>query len=124
MSNNYNGELLTAQELIAEFGQPVTISRLVPSDYDPATGSASMSSVTESGFGVLLELNTMGGGWQNAPGSLIIGGDKQLLLSTAGISVPQLDDSVLVNGVIYTLVVIKPLAPGGLAIFYDCTIRA
>jgi hypothetical protein len=114
-------------------GQTVTLTRIVPGAYDPATSTTTgASTVTQTGSGALFEYTTfLRAGLRNDKGlGLIVEGDKQFLLSpfdSAGNALspgPVIDDQVtLANGVVYTITSISPLAPAGLVIFYELNLR-
>jgi hypothetical protein len=108
----------TAAELLASFGQTVTLSRQEVSDYDPATGSATFTATLQSAPGALFDY-----GSRDIDGTLIKRGDKKLLIAALGITAPQVDDTVTVNGVVYTIVHIIATNPAATAIMYICTIR-
>jgi hypothetical protein len=108
----------TAAELLTEFGQAVTLSRQTAGAYNPATGAAAVTVTTQTGTGAIFDY-----GSRDIDGTLIKQGDKKLLLAALGITAPQVDDTVTVNGVVYTIVLIKALNPAATAVMYICTIR-
>lgn len=114
----YDEALATATALLKELGQPVTLTRVTVGTYNPATSSASSTTVNQTTSGVLLEIDLA-----QIDQTLIKTGDKRLLMSASGISQPQLDDSVAVNGRTYTIKHIKELNPAGTAVLYDCLVR-
>lgn len=115
----------TANRLIADKGLAVTLTRQAAGTYDPATGAPAIATTTQTGKGVILPFAA---GLRHAGGSNIVQGDKQLLLSainSAGspLTPPALDDKVTAAGVDYVITEIAPLAPAGLNIMFDCTVR-
>lgn len=121
--NFYDRLQATANRLLKGKGQTVTITSQTVGDYDPATGSAPVTASTQTGWGAVFEYTN-----KNIDGTLIIAGDKQLLLSainSAGIllATPQVNDTVTIGGQVSTIKQIKPLNPAGTALLFDCNIR-
>jgi hypothetical protein len=113
----------TANRLLKGKGQAITLSRQTAGAYNPATGTAAVTVTTQTAYGAMFEY-----GDKNIDGVLIQEGDKQLLLSalnSAGTALvaPQLNDTVTINTVVYTVVRIKPLSPAGTTVLFDCNIR-
>jgi len=114
----------TADKLLKGKGQTVTLTKETAGAYDPATGTATVTTSAQTAYGAVFEY-----GNQNIDGTLIKEGDKQLLLSAfqtdgTALTAPVVNDTVTIGGVIYTITRIKPLAPAGTTVIYDCNIRA
>lgn len=116
----------TANRLIADKGQTVTITRRASGAYNTATGTSSITETTQTGKAVLLPL----AGYRKVDGTSIVAGDETLLLSalnTAGAALtePIIGDTLtLADGTTdYTLVEIDALNPAGLGILFDCVVR-
>jgi hypothetical protein len=119
----YSKMQATANRLLKGKGQEITLTRQTAGAYDPATGTAAVTTTTQTAYGAMFEY-----GDKNIDGVLIKEGDKQLLLSalnSAGTALvaPQLNDTVTINTVVYTVVRIKPLSPAGTTVLFDCNIR-
>jgi hypothetical protein len=119
----------TADKLLKGKGQTVTLTTQSSGTYDPATGSATVTTSTQYAYGAVFEYNTLQGGRYNGEETLIKEGDKQLLLSAyktdgTALTAPVVNDTVTISGVVYTITRIKPLAPAGTTVIYDCNIRA
>lgn len=118
---------LSANRMIEAKGQTVTLTRQVPGAYNTATATASITSTTQTGKGVILPF---GEGLRKMAGTNIAIGDKQCLLSAlksdgTALTAPQVGDTITdANSVVYEITEVAPLAPAGLAIFYDLTVRA
>lgn len=116
---------LSAHQQIEAKGQTVTLTRRASGAYNTATGSASITTTTQTGKGVILPL----GGYRKVNGTTIVAGDETLLLSglnSDGVALtePVVNDTVTdANGKAYTLTVVDPLKPAGLSIMFDCVIR-
>lgn len=125
MVADYTIDRAEAADMIAEFGQAVTLTRRTSGAYDPATGSASITETTQAGKGVILPLSPM----KKSVGTNIPEGAQQLLLSalkTDGttLTVPHVDDTVtLASGEVMALIAIDPLTPAGVAVLYDCIVK-
>lgn len=117
----------SAAAMIADFGQAITLTRRAPGAYNTATGTSATTTSTQAGKGVILPFAS---GLRKMAGTNIPATDKQCLLSaltTAGtaITAPKLDDTLTdAGGTVYSIVEIAPLAPAGLAIIYEMTVRA
>lgn len=118
----------TANRLISDKGQTVTITHYAAGTYDPATGTAAIVETTQTGKGVILPL----AGYRKVGIGNIAAGDETLLLSAlnsagAALTAPKVDDTVIVGGGLaptHSLVVIDPLHPDGLDCLYDCVARS
>lgn len=112
-------ELATvADELLAEFGQSVTIRHRTSGAYDPATGAVAVTTTDEAGYGAVFDYDT-----KHIDGTMIVRGDKYALLSPIGITAPDTDDRLIIGGVEYGIVSIKTEAPAGTAVLHTVQIR-
>ena len=116
---SFYGDLaITSNELLAEFGQAITIRVQTAGEYNPETGTSAITTVDTVGNGCVFDYGT------NAiDGTMIAQGDKQLLLSPVGMAEPGVDDLVLVGGVSWRITRVKSIAPAGVAVIYDCNLR-
>lgn len=116
----------SADRMIAAKGQAVTLTRRSAGAYNTATGAATVTTSTQTGKGVILPF---GPGLRNQSGSAITADDRQCLLAalnTAGTALtePKVNDELTdANSVKYTVTEVSPLAPAGLSIIYELTIR-
>lgn len=114
----------TARAMLTESGQLVTLTRRVVGAYDPATAGVAMTETNATAFGAVFPLSSIRYASHKQADSLIVQGDRQLILE-AVTPPPRVDDRVtLADGAICTIVTADPLAPAGVPILYDCTIRA
>lgn len=116
----------SADRMIAAKGQAVTLTASTSGTYDPATGTATITTTTQTGKGVILPL----AGYGKVDGVNIIAGDETLLLSTlnsagGALTEPGVNDMLtLADGTTkYTFVEVNALSPAGLDIIYDCVVR-
>ncbi len=114
----------TANEIIEEFGQAVTLTHVIPGAYDPTTGGVTNTTTTQTGTGAVVNWAA-----RQIDGTLIRATDKRLLLSplnTAGaaLTAPVLGDTVSIGGVTYTLVEpLKEINPAGTVVLFDVNLR-
>jgi hypothetical protein len=125
---DYSQETRDAARDLLAAGAVVTLSWSIATAYDPANPSAPPSApVAVQAAGVTLAYNLKQLGTQ--PDSLIRAGDKQLLLAAldvtgAALPEPPPDAQVtLADGSVWLVKNPQPLAPAGVPIMYDITIR-
>ncbi len=119
----YDEMAALALEMIAEFGQPVTIRATTVGEYDPETGSASPDTVIDqTAQGILLDFS--GQEFQN--NSLIKQGDKKLKIAAQGLAwAPDLLNKVVVQGRTWSIVPpLKEINPAGTPILYELQVRS
>lgn len=116
----------SAANLIAAKGQAVTLTRRTAGAYDPTTGAAAITETTQTGKGVILPFSV---GLRKQAGTNITATDRLCYLSglTTGGSVltaPEVDDTLTdANSVKWSISEVSPLAPAGLSIIYELTLR-
>lgn len=111
----------TADRLIAAKGQTVTLTRRASGAYNPATGSAAISTTTQTGKGVILPLSA---GLKHMTGSNIPSGAVQCLLSAIGITAPKVDDTLTdATGQAWAIIEVSALEPAGSPVMYDLMLR-
>lgn len=116
---SFYGELaLTADDLLKEFGQAVTIRTQTPGEYDPETGTSAITPVDTVGNGCVFDYGT------NAiDGTMIVQGDKQLLLSPVGMATPDIGSIAIIGDDQWNIVSVKTTAPAGVAVLFECQLR-
>ena len=115
----------TSNRLLVSKGQSVTLKHTVVGEYVPGSG-VETSTTTQYGTGAVTEWDS-----RQVDGTLIMTGDKRLLLSplnTSGVALtaPVLGDTVTdAASKVYTLTVpLETLNPAGTAVLYTCNMRA
>lgn len=123
MSAFYDRQAATAQRLLAQFGQPVTVSRVTGGTEDPLTGDVT-GQTTESYTpnGVLLNYSVKEAGDSRAAGNEIRTSDRKLLLAPFDVD-PVVTDSVTVDGSEWTIIRIKTLRPAGQTLLHEIQVR-
>jgi len=116
----------TADRLIDAKGQTVTLTRRAAGTYSPAAGTATVTTSTQTGKGVIFPF---GPGLRNQAGSAITADDRLCYLSAlnstgAALTEPKVNDELTdAGGTKWTVTEVSPLAPAGLKIMYELTIR-
>lgn len=119
----YDEMAVMALDMITEFGQPVTISKTEPGEYDPEVGGESPGvTIEQIAQGILLDFT--GQEFQN--NSLIKQGDKKLKIAAQGLEwVPDLLNKVIIHGRIWSIVPpLKEINPAGTPILYELQVRS
>lgn len=124
MAFDYSEIADIADEILEEFGQAVTLTHVEPGTYVPGEGITN-TTTTQAGTGAVVDWDA-----RQVDGTLILIGDKRLLLSPLNIAgtvltAPVLGDTIIdAAGIVYTLVVpLKTVSPAGTAVLYDCNLR-
>jgi hypothetical protein len=125
---DYLQDARDTEAALAEDGAQITLSWSVPVVYDPATPNAPAAApVSVTAYGCVFPYSSNRIGTQ--PDSLIRAGDRQLLLAAldingATLSEPPPDAQVtLADGSLWLVKNPQPLAPAGVPVMYDITIR-
>lgn len=116
----------TAHRMIDAKGQAVTLTRLASGAYDPATGTAAITTTTQTGKGVIFDY---GDGLRKMAGSNIPAAARQCYLSalstTGTLSRPAVDDTLTdAAGLVYAISAVSELSPAGVDIIYILTMEA
>jgi hypothetical protein len=119
----YSDLAADADLLLAEFGQSITIRRQTAGEYDPETGSAAITTSDEVGNGCVFDFGLHASGQSFSAGSMILAGDKQLLLSPVGIAAPAPGCLAIIGADAWNIVSVKSTAPAGVAVIYECQLR-
>lgn len=119
----YDEMAVMALDMITEFGQPVTISKADPGEYDPETGGSSPgTTIEQTAQGILLDFT----GQEFQSNSLIKQGDKKLKITAQGLAwVPDLLNKVIIQGRTWSIVPpLKEINPAGTPILYELQVRS
>lgn len=114
----YSDMQQTANSMLSEFGQSVTITRKTSGAYDPAFGSVTITTTTQTGTGAIFDY-----GDRDINGTLVLQGDKKLLLSQIGIDDIEVNDTVTLGSNTYTVTNVKTLDPAGTNVMFVCNVR-
>ena len=124
MAFDYSKTSKTANRLVKNFGQALTLTHVVAGTYVPGAGITN-TTTTQYGYGAIVNWDS-----RQIDGSLILATDKKLLLSplnTAGtaLTAPVLEDKVTdAAGKVYTIVApLNTMNPAGTAVLYEVNLR-
>lgn len=109
----------TTDKLLTKFGQSLIITHIANGAYDPETGMAATTTTTQNAIGAIFDYGT-----KDIDGTLIKSGDKKLLLSPAGITIPTVGDSVTIGAAVSKITMIKEVSPAGTPVLYQANLRA
>lgn len=113
---NYARTCATAERLIDRFGQTGALRRMVSND-DPF--NPVLTPVDYACTFVVLDYAK-----KDIDGTLILQTDQMVYLSTQGLTIePNVTDKVVVGGVVFTIINVKPLSPAGVVVFYEMQVR-
>lgn len=117
MTFDYAASAATANRLIANFGQAVTLTRTVAGGYDPVTGTTSPDVVQAAT--VKAALLPYSNGDKLAAGGMVKAGDCKAYIAPSAAFAPNalttLTDSA---GIVWQLESVETLAPAGVAVLY------
>lgn len=113
------------EDMLGDKGQSLTLTRRSAGSYSTATGSATITTSTQTVKGAILPLSA----FHKSQGN-IVEGDQQLLLAAEDTSgsalspIPHVDDTATdANGDVWTITAVEPLSPAGTTVLFDCVIR-
>lgn len=114
----YAGLADTAARLLADKGQVISFSRQTGGTFDPVLGSESGASTTAfTGNGAAF-------GYNNAEidGTVVQRGDVRLIVESTT-TVPVQNDQCTVDSVVYRVMAVEPIAPGGITVINKVQLR-
>lgn len=117
----FDGDIQTAKELIAEFGEVSKVRRVIPGEPDPAAPwkPVQPTTVEVPVTAVWLNYNFQSSGELYVGGSLVKTGDKKVLVAALDISdITPSDLLVRADGSVYKVVNAKLLDPNGQKILW------
>ncbi len=109
----------TAAAMLAEFGQAVMFERREAGSYDPASGAAAEGTVSRWSLATVEE--AFGG--REIDGTLVMAGDRRLLVAAGGVA-PAVEDVVtLADGSAGVVKAVAPFSPGGVSLYFEVRVR-
>jgi hypothetical protein len=118
---DYQRARQTADRLLTKFGQSATLRQTsttggVP--WDPGSGTTTTTDTT-------VTLAVTDYTVAEIDGTLIQAGDRRAYISAEGtVAAPALTDTLIVGGINYSVVAVKPLNPGGTVVMWEVQARA
>ena len=123
MSAFYDEMAAVADVLLRDFGKPLTLRVVTPGTYNPGTGSAADTTVDYAGTGALFDYELLAAGQTWLDQKLIEAGDKQCLLSPAGVPVPKSGYKMVDGADIWRVMNVKAVSPAGTPVLYELQLR-
>lgn len=118
MTTFYEDMAATAVELLAEFGAAVTLNRITPGAYDPATGTTVNVSTPYAGTGAKFDYEQ-----KEIDGTNIRTGDQRVYMAPDLAVTPQTGDTLTIGAQVWQVIASRPLDPAGVVVLHDCQIR-
>lgn len=109
-----------ADELLAEYGQACSLSAVAAGAYNAATGAVALTPTAHPITAAIFDFTLT-----HIDGTLILVGDKKVLVSTVGLTVSPAPGFSLTNaaGVVYKVVSVKEVAPAGTVAMWILQVR-
>lgn len=118
MSFDYAAMADLSLDLLTEFGQTVTRRAYTAGAYDVSAGTVTNTTADTSRIGALFDFAS---GKTHVNGTLIINGDKHLLLDAEGAAL--MTDHYVIGSVEYTVMSLKEVNPAGTVCLYELHLR-
>lgn len=117
----YDEMAVLALDLIAEFGQPVTLRDTQPAEYDPDNPGGGDVVIEQAAQGIMLDYT--GQEFQN--NTLIQRGDKKLKVAALGLEwKPKPLVQAEVQGKAWTVINFNEINPAGTPLVYELQVRS
>ena len=117
MSDFYTDLADTAEDMIEEFGREVTLRRVNPGAYSPATNSNSGGSVVDRTISAVFTNYSE----REIDGEIILRGDQKALV--AATVEPAHNDKIIDGTKVFTVINVQPLQPGIDVLIYKLQVR-
>ena len=121
MSDFYADLAATAEDLLQELGQAITLRKQAAGTYDPATGAAAVTPADTTGVGVALSFNDQRRTFGRVDGTAVQVGDRRVLWR--GATAPAPGDQLLIGGVAWAVLAADQLNPAGTVLLYEIHVR-
>lgn len=118
MAFNYSATAATADRLLKRFGASAQVTRNTPGAYDPATGSAPITTTAQPVTAAVFDYDH-----SYIDGTRIQQGDRRAFVSAVGVWAPKQGDVLAWDGSDLTVITSKPLKPAGLSVLYELQVR-
>jgi hypothetical protein len=113
----YDNMAATARRLLTQYGQACTLTRTTTGEYDPDTGTAPVTTETQSVKCAVIDYPAA-----LIDGSIIQVGDKKVIMESSA-TAPQAVDTLTVGATVYQIISVKPLEPAGINVIYTLQVR-
>jgi hypothetical protein len=115
---NWSELVITADELIKEFGQPMTIKRVTQGEYDPATSLVTNVTTNIGTTGVIFDF-----GESDINGTTILKGDKKVYVTANGVTSIMTNDSIMIGTQEYHITDVTQTSPAGVNLLWELKVR-
>lgn len=115
---NYQDLLITANDLISEFGQSITITSKSTGVYDPETGGYSETESTVTTVGVVDSFSDS----EKSSGSVKFS-DRKLLISPVGVTAILPNDVITIGTDKFLVIDVSIIKPAAVVILYEVQVR-
>ena len=118
---NYGLSAQNATRLITNFGRAIQYVPIIEGEYDPTTGAMTTSETSTNVMACDFDFEDKSGG-QGYQNGLIQAGDRYALVAP---TIPQINtsDKLIIDGVKWSIISVKRLAPAGITVLWNCHIR-
>jgi hypothetical protein len=113
----YGGLQATASRLLTDKGQLLTFSRKTTTVFNPVKGKNNSTTSTYTGYGAAFDYKT-----REIDGVKVQESDIRLLLQATD-TVPAINDTTTIDSVIYKILKIDKVSPGGTVVYYEIQLR-
>lgn len=121
MSDLYSKLAATAQRLLADKGQPMTVTARTPGAYNPAISGATPGAATTPVVGVMLDYTEAA--FRADGDGAVLRGDRKAIVSAQGLTEVVMGDTLTVGGEVWSVVRAKKLNPAGTVVIHTLQVR-
>lgn len=118
MTFNYAGLAATALAQIADKGRNITLRRVTEGSYNPATDTIPDASVANETVKALVRNFSQ----RELVEGLIIKGDKEVIVASSGLTIPEMND-IIVDNDQFRIVNVLEIKPGDTSMLYKLQVR-
>jgi hypothetical protein len=116
---DYAKTAATAARLLLKFGRAVTLTRVTPGAYDPATGAPGTgTTATHAGTAALFEYQQ-----KDIDGTHIRMGDQRAYIAPGLAVTPQTGDTLTIGSDVWSVIASRPLSPAGIVVLHEAQVR-
>lgn len=123
MGFNYQKTARVAAQAIRKFGQPCILTSRVNGAYDQETLAPTLTTSTQTINAAVFDYSV-----KDINGTHVKHGDKKLLISPltavgAVLVPPDVDDTITIGAIVYSIKSVKDVNPAGVVCMYECNVR-
>jgi hypothetical protein len=122
MTFDYARSANTARRLLTKFGRTIQHVAVTEGVYDPATSTSTDTTVSTNVKGCDFDFDDKSGGQMYQDNSLMQVGDRYCLVAP-DVAAINTSDTLIIDGVTWTIKGVKKLAPAGVLVMWECHIR-